>query len=102
MSEKVDSNLNGPLPVVAGGTISQNANPDDPTHERRRLNGHDVFSSVYEDIKRRNELGWAQHAKPLNVDDKSLLKWLEDAYEETLDKAVYLKGAILRLKGDSK
>lgn len=69
--------------------------------EPRRLNTHDVFLSVYEDIKQRNELGWAQHAKPLNVDDKSLLKWLEEAYEETLDKAVYLKGAILKLKGDS-
>lgn len=77
---------------VAGGAIEE---------ELRRLNTHDVFLSVYEDIKRRNELGWAQHSKPLLVDDHSLLGWLEEAYAETLDKAVYLKGAILKLKGDS-
>lgn len=77
---------------VAGGAIEG---------EPRRLNTHDVFLSVYEDIKQRNELGWAQHSKPLLVDDHSLLRWLEEAYAETLDKAIYLKGAILKLKGDS-
>lgn len=77
---------------VAGGIVEG---------EPRRLNTHDVFLSVYEDIKQRNELGWAQHFKPLLVDDHSLLGWLEEAYAETLDKAVYLKGAILKLKGDS-
>ena len=55
----------------------------------------DVFEAVEADLEERNMLGWANHNKPLLANDPAR-DWLQEAYEEMLDAAVYLKAALMR------
>jgi len=52
-----------------------------------------IWNLVISDMKHRDEMGTAKYGKPLSLHDGR--RTLQDAYEEALDMAVYLKKAIL-------
>lgn len=54
----------------------------------------EIEESVVEDIRSRRELGRAKYGATMERDDLSLRDWLQHAYEETLDQAIYLRRAI--------
>ena len=49
---------------------------------------------VCKDIAKRQELGLSKYGVSVRDNPIDLKEWLQHAYEETLDKAVYLKRAI--------
>ena len=49
---------------------------------------------VCRDIAKRQELGLSKYGVSVTDNPLDLKEWLQHAYEETLDKAVYLKRAI--------
>ncbi len=53
---------------------------------------------VCQDIAERQERGIAKYGTTVADNPLSLEEWLQHAYEETLDKAVYLKRAIEELQ----
>lgn len=59
------------------------------------MNRLDVFDAVEDDLVLREMVGFEQHKKPLLANDPGR-DWLQEAYEEALDMAVYLKAEILR------
>jgi len=52
-----------------------------------------IWNSVIEDMRKRDEVGREKYGKPLLAFDGR--DTLQDAYEEALDMAVYLKKAIM-------
>jgi hypothetical protein len=52
---------------------------------------------VCEDIARRQLLGLNKYGTTVSDNPLQLRAWLQHAYEETLDKAIYLKRAIQEL-----
>lgn len=59
-----------------------------------------IEAEVCNDIAKRQALGTAKYGTTLADSPAGLRYWLQHAYEETLDKALYLKRAIAEL--DSK
>ena len=57
-----------------------------------------VVQSVMNDLNERSRIGVEKYNTTLEREDLSLKDWLQHAYEETLDKANYLKRAILELE----
>lgn len=57
-----------------------------------------VVQSVMNDLNERSRIGVEKYNTTLERTDLSLKDWLQHAYEETLDKANYLKRAILELE----
>ena len=57
-----------------------------------------IVASVREDLKKRSELGIKKYRTTLDRNDLKLKDWLQHAYEETLDNALYLKRAMKDLK----
>lgn len=57
------------------------------------IDERDVFTAVYRDMAEREVVGWQNHGKPLLADDGR--DWLQEAYEECLDMAVYLKARLM-------
>lgn len=57
---------------------------------------------VCKDIERRQKIGLQKYGTTVLENNLPLISWLQHAYEETLDKAVYLKRAMyeLKMKGD--
>lgn len=53
-----------------------------------------IVESVRNDLKRRSELGIKKYGTTLDRDDLTEVEWLTHAYEECLDKALYLKKLI--------
>jgi hypothetical protein len=53
-----------------------------------------IEAQVCEDIARRQQLGIAKYGTTVAESPLPLRAWLQHAYEETLDKAIYLKRAI--------
>lgn len=51
-------------------------------------------AAVVSDIARRQELGRRKYGTTVAENPLSLQQWLQHAYEECLDQAVYLKRAI--------
>lgn len=51
-------------------------------------------SRVCQDIAERQQKGIAKYGTTVEANPLSLREWLQHAYEETLDKAVYLKRAM--------
>jgi len=51
-------------------------------------------AGVCEDIAKRQALGIAKYGQTVSENPLSLREWLNHAYEECLDQAVYLKRAI--------
>lgn len=54
----------------------------------------EIEESVVEDIRSRREMGRAKYGKTMDRGDLSLRDWLQHAYEECLDQAIYLKRCI--------
>ena len=61
-----------------------------------------IVNSVREDLKQRSQRGIEKYGVTLDRDDLDLKDWLQHAYEETLDKALYLKRAIKELDNNEK
>jgi hypothetical protein len=57
-----------------------------------------IVKEVRKDLKDRSEVGIKKYGVTLDREDLSLKDWLQHAYEETLDKALYLKRAIREIK----
>ena len=57
----------------------------------------DTETEVCADIKRRQELGIAKYGTTVAQNPLDLRQWLQHAYEEKLDDAVYMKRAIQEL-----
>ena len=57
----------------------------------------DTETQVCADIKRRQELGIAKYGTTVAQNPLDLRQWLQHAYEEKLDDAVYMKRAIQEL-----
>jgi len=57
-------------------------------------------AAVCADIARRQQLGIKKYGVSVAENPLPLRAWLQHAYEETLDQAVYLKRAIEELDGD--
>lgn len=53
-----------------------------------------IEAQVCEDIARRQQLGLMKYGISVADNPLGLLAWLQHAYEETLDQAVYLKRAM--------
>lgn len=56
-----------------------------------------VVQEVRSDLQQRSERGIQKYGTTLDREDLNLKDWLQHAYEETLDKALYLKRAINEL-----
>jgi hypothetical protein len=56
-------------------------------------------SRVCDDIAERQALGINKYSKTVEQNPASLKEWLQHAYEEALDLAIYLKRAIERMEG---
>lgn len=56
-----------------------------------------VVRDVRKDLKRRSKAGIEKYGTTLDRKDLSLKEWLQHAYEECLDQALYLKRAIREL-----
>ncbi len=54
----------------------------------------EIEESVVEDIRSRRELGRAKYGNTMDRGDLSMRQWLQAAYEECLDQAIYLKRCI--------
>lgn len=57
-----------------------------------------IESEVCADIAARQRLGLSKYGMSVADNPADLLAWLQHAYEETLDNAVYLKKAMHKLK----
>lgn len=58
----------------------------------------DTESIVIADIKRRQDFGLNKYKTSVANNPLSLYQWLNHAYEETLDKAVYLRRAMQEIE----
>jgi hypothetical protein len=58
----------------------------------------DTETLVKEDITKRQELGVKKYGQTLAQNPLSLVEWLQHAYEECLDQALYLKRSIQELQ----
>ena len=56
---------------------------------------------VCQDIARRQQVGIAKYGTTVEGNPLNLRQWLNHAYEETLDKAVYLRRAIEEIERES-
>ena len=62
-----------------------------------------IEAMVCADITRRQALGVKKYGTTVADNPLSLLEWLQHAYEESMDEAVYLRRAMeeIKAKGDS-
>lgn len=58
----------------------------------------DIWELVKQDMTSRQEKGLREYGKPVDADSDT--DWLQHAYEECLDMAVYLRAEIERRKRD--
>ena len=58
-----------------------------------------IVKEVRKDLKRRSKLGIKKYNTTLDRKDLNLKEWLNHAYEEALDMALYLKRAIKENNG---
>ena len=59
-------------------------------------------ADVCADISRRQQIGIKKYNSTVRDNNLSLKQWLQHAYEETLDKAIYLKRAIEQIDKDER
>jgi hypothetical protein len=57
-----------------------------------------TLTKLIEDLKKREKKGFLQYGTTVDRNDYDHLMWLQEAYEECLDMAVYLKSAIEKIK----
>ena len=53
-----------------------------------------TLTEVIKDMKAREELGKVKYGTTVDRVDLTLRDWLQHAYEESLDKTLYLKAAL--------
>jgi hypothetical protein len=58
------------------------------------MRAHGIEAKVCEDIAKRQELGMNKYGVSVADNQLTLREWLQNAYEEVLDQAVYLKRAM--------
>ena len=58
-----------------------------------------TLDSVIRDMIDREKLGLEKYGTTVDREDFSLRDWLQHAYEESLDKSLYLKAAIRVIDG---
>jgi hypothetical protein len=58
-----------------------------------------TLDSVIRDMIDREKLGLEKYGTTVDREDLTLRDWLQHAYEESLDKSLYLKAAIRTLDG---
>jgi hypothetical protein len=63
-------------------------------HRRRIPKATGIESIVCEDIAQRQRMGVAKYGMTVKDNPLTLKQWLQHAYEECLDQAVYLRRAI--------
>lgn len=61
-----------------------------------------VLEKVVSDLKNRELIGIAKYRTDCDREDYNLIDWLQEAYEETLDKAMYLQAAIKKIQSEDK
>ena len=61
-----------------------------------------VLDKVISDLQDREILGINKYGTTCDRADYELVDWLQEAYEETLDKAMYLQAAIRKLQENNK
>jgi hypothetical protein len=61
-----------------------------------------IVESVRVDLLNRSEVGIKKYGTTLQRTDLNLKDWLNHAYEECLDQALYLKRSILELENNGK
>lgn len=61
-----------------------------------------IEAEVCRDIGRRQALGLKKYGTTVAANPLELKAWLQHAYEEALDQAIYLKRAIRELKKEGK
>lgn len=61
------------------------------------MNPTGIELKVCEDIARRQQVGINKYGTTVADNPLALREWLQHAYEETLDKAVYLRRAIAEI-----
>lgn len=66
---------------------------------RKVVGMKDTENEVCIDIRERQQCGFQKYGRTVAGNPLSLREWLQHAYEETLDQAVYLKRAIQELDG---
>lgn len=62
--------------------------------EKENVLIHGTEAAVCMDIAMRQKMGIAKYGTTVADNPLTLRQWLQHAYEETLDKAIYLKRAI--------
>lgn len=60
--------------------------------------GDDIESAVCHDIRDRQKKGIEKYGTTVAANPLNLRQWLQHAYEECLDQAIYLKRAIAELE----
>jgi len=61
-----------------------------------------VEESVADELKKRSLLGYKKYGKTVTRTDLSVRNWLQNAFEEALDLAVYLKRVLMEMDGGIK
>ena len=64
------------------------------TEVKKRMKSKGTEASVCKDITQRQQKGIVKYGVTVAENPLSLKEWLQHAYEETLDTAIYLKRAI--------
>lgn len=68
-----------------------------PQSQRQNI-ASGIEAEVCRDIEGRQQKGFAKYGVTVADNPLSLRQWLQHAYEEALDSAIYLKRAIAELK----
>ena len=59
-----------------------------------------IGEEVISDIRKQEEKGLVTYGTTMDRNDYELVNWLQEAYEECLDKCLYLKAAINKIKNE--
>jgi len=59
-----------------------------------------IGEEVISDIRKQEEKGLVTYGTTMDREDYELVNWLQEAYEECLDKCLYLKAAINKIKNE--
>jgi len=59
-----------------------------------------IGEEVISDIRKQEDKGLVTYGTTMDRNDYELVNWLQEAYEECLDKCLYLKAAINKIKNE--
>jgi hypothetical protein len=61
-----------------------------------------LLEEMKKDLKQRSEVGIKKYGTTLARDDLKLSEWLQHAYEEDLDRPLYIKRAIKKARSEGR